>query len=65
MLAKQLYFTGDEFLLIILYEHSVFLFLLKLHVSVVLENIKLFNILIAVFLSIVMVEVVFNNISIF
>jgi len=37
VLAKQLYFTGDDFVLFILYEHSVFLFLLKLHVSVVLE----------------------------
>lgn len=61
-LAKQLYFTGDEFVLIILYEHSVFLFLLKQHVSVVLEDIRVFNTLIASFLSIVMVEVVFNNV---
>lgn len=61
MLAKRLYFTGDEFVLIILCEHSVFLFLLKLHVSVVLEDNKVFNILIA-FLSIMVVEVVFNNI---
>ena len=63
MLGKQLYFTGDEFVLIILYEHSVFFFfLLKLHVSVVLEDIKVFNILVASFLSIMMVEVVINNI---
>jgi len=62
VLAKQLYFTGDEFVLIIVYEHSLFLFLLKLHVPFVLEDIKVFNILIASFLSIMMVEVVFNNI---
>lgn len=64
VLAKQLYFTGDEFVLIILYEHSVFLFSLRLHVSVVLEDSKVFNILIASFLSIMMVEVG-NNIWIF
>lgn len=56
MLAKQLYFTGDELVLIVLSEHNIFSFLLDLNVSVLLEDIKVFNTLIAPFLSIMIVR---------